>query len=106
MIKHRSRYDMLLRQSNPADAFTPTEYLVMEVLVARWRLGLDTWTFPTQLRKTLYNLARDGFLNYKSGIAPGSLNVWLTEQGAKELGLDKPFMINGVQVGRVWEKPW
>lgn len=96
---------MLLRQ-DPADAFTSTEYLIMEVLVARWRLGVDVWPFPTELRKTLYNLARDGFLDYKSGFTPGSLNVWLTEQGAKEFGLDKPFMINDVQVGRVWEKPW
>lgn len=38
------------------DLLSPTQYLVMEVLAARWRCGEKSWTFPVSLKRTLQKL--------------------------------------------------
>lgn len=60
------------------DTLTPTEYLLMEVLAARLRLGETHWTFPTRLRPTARSLEAKGYVRWKSGIAQGTIMVWPT----------------------------
>lgn len=85
------------------DGFTPTEYLVMDVLAARWRLGEDCWTFPSALSKTLGRLSRKDYISFKSGVVQGTEIAWLESRGTQYLRLDKPFVLSsGEQAGRVW----
>lgn len=86
------------------DGFTPTEYLIMEVMAARWRLGIELWPFPTAFAKTIRKLEDDGFVWYKDGNVENTLLVAITSQGASRMKLHRPFRPNGDQVvGRVWE---
>jgi len=88
--------------SDLLDGLTPTEYLVLDVMVGRYRLGDDGWTFPTTVRPALERLSQRDFLNYKSGVVQGTLLAWLSADGAKFLKLDEPYVIHGEQRGRVW----
>lgn len=65
------------------DSLPPTEYLILEVLAARHRLGEQLWTFPNQPRlvAAAHMLARRGLIGVKSGVAPASIQAWLTEGG-------------------------
>jgi hypothetical protein len=63
---------------------TPTEYLVLEVLAARYRLGEHTWTFPTRLAPQLRGLEDAGLLGFKPGVAEGSYTAWLTDAGTAD----------------------
>jgi hypothetical protein len=85
------------------DGLTPTEYLVLDVMVARYRLGDDGWTFPTQIGPALARLATRGYVDYKSGVVQNTLQVWFTDKGASFSKLDQPYVIYGEQRGRVWE---
>jgi hypothetical protein len=87
------------------DGLTPTEYLVLDVMVARWRLGDDSWTFPTRVGPALARLATRGYVNYKSGVVQNTLHVWFTDKGASFSKLDRPYMLCGEQCGRVWTPP-
>ena len=60
---------------------TPTEYLIVEVLAARWRLGEASWPFPKRLRFALRKLRGRGMIWFKSDIVQGQLRVGLTEIG-------------------------
>jgi hypothetical protein len=84
------------------DGFTPTEYLVLDVLGARWRLGEDCWTFPSELSPTLDRLSRRYYLSFKAGVVQGTRIAWLESVGKHYLGLNKPYLINGERAGRVW----
>ena len=62
------------------DDYTPTEWLVMELLQARiMRMGENIWPFPTELRPTLQKLEKRGLIAFKGGIVAGTLNAWLTD---------------------------
>lgn len=69
----------------------PTQYLAMEVLAARWRLGEPTWTFPGHCRPTLRALADKNWVGHKSGVAQGTELAWLTDEGIAAWNLDKPW---------------
>jgi hypothetical protein len=84
------------------DGLTPTEYLIMNILVARYRLGDNSWTFPTRFGATLNSLEERGYLSYKSGVLYKTLHAWLTPEGAKYANLDQPYMLHGEQRGRCW----
>ncbi len=56
----------------------PTEWLVMEVLAARRRLGEALWSFPTTLRPTLRRLEAKGLVGWKSGVIENTCRAWLT----------------------------
>jgi hypothetical protein len=88
--------------TNLLDGLTPMEYLILDVMVARYRLGDNSWTFPTTFRPVLERLERRGYLNYKSGIVEHTQYAWLTEDGAKFTKLDQPYMLHGEQRGRRW----
>ena len=59
----------------------PTQYLIMETLAARARLGETCWPFPTRLRPALTALQDRGLLWFDSGPVPGRLRTFLTSQG-------------------------
>lgn len=84
------------------DGLTPTEYLVLDVLVARYRLGDNSWTFPVQMRSALRRLEARGYLVFKSGVCYGTLHAHLTDRGARFTRLDQPYVLHGTQRGRSW----
>jgi hypothetical protein len=59
----------------------PTQYLVMEVLAARYRTGEVLWTFPSNLRPAMVLLARLGLIGWKSGVEALTIRAWLTDHG-------------------------
>lgn len=63
------------------DALPPTQYLALEVLAARHRLGEHLWTFPTNIRPALEALALAGLVGWKGGATHGTVRAWLTETG-------------------------
>lgn len=58
----------------------PTELLIMEVLVARRRLGETWWPFATVFSKQLRSLEKKGFVEVKSGVVE-SIDAMITELG-------------------------
>lgn len=59
----------------------PTEYLVMEVLAARFRLGEQQWPFPSRIKPALRSLETKGLIRFKDGIIEGSQSARLTPEG-------------------------
>jgi len=66
--------------------FSPTEELVGEVLVARYRLGEKSWTFKNNALTAIRKLYDKGYVEYKKGTpaSPDHTLVWLTDKGRKE----------------------
>lgn len=65
------------------DTLPPTQYLVMEVLAARYRLCENAWTFPSKLRPALEALSGLGLLWWKHATIPGYCLTGLTGAGRK-----------------------
>lgn len=67
----------------PADTddLPPTQYLIMEVLAARWRLGERMWTFPDRLRPALNALQKRGLLWWRSAPTQHDVQAYLTDAG-------------------------
>jgi hypothetical protein len=63
------------------DSLPPTEYLVMDVLAARARLGETYWTFPSRLRPAMRSLADRGLLWWQPGNVPHTIQAFLTGEG-------------------------
>ena len=63
------------------DALPPTQYLVLDVLAARWRVGERLWTFPSVLSRAARALERLGLVAWKRGVDHGTIVAWLTEAG-------------------------
>jgi len=63
---------------------TPTEWLVLEVLAARYRLGHSSWHFPNTLKSTLTRLEERNLITFKSATIEQYQHVWLTEDGRSE----------------------
>jgi hypothetical protein len=70
---------------------TPTEWLIMEVLAARWRLGETTWHFPNTLKPALKRLAERDWIAYKAATVEGHQRAWLRTDGKLEWGLPTPW---------------
>lgn len=69
------------------DDITTTEYLMMEVLVARFRLGEVFWIFPKSMRSIARKLDARGFVFWSYGIAPNSIRVSLCNAGLEAWGV-------------------
>lgn len=67
------------------DSLPPTQYLILEVLAARWRTGEKTWTFPAQLRAHLNALTTAGLISWEPGNGPKRLRARLTAVGQKTM---------------------
>lgn len=63
------------------DRLPPTQYLVLEVLAARYRLGEHTWSFPARLNAAGEALAQLGLIVWTSHPAPDARRAWLTDAG-------------------------
>lgn len=59
----------------------PTEWLMMEVLAARRRLGEATWTFPSQFKRQAKVLQELDYVWWKHGTCQGTILVVLTDKG-------------------------
>lgn len=60
-----------------------TQELIVEVLIARYRLGELLWPFPTRAGRSLRALTDKGIIGYQSASTEGSYNVWFTDEGKK-----------------------
>lgn len=63
------------------DTLPPTQYLIMEVLAARYRLGEHMWTFPDRLRPALNALQERGLIWWRSAPTPHDVQAYLTDEG-------------------------
>ena len=69
---------------------TPTAELIIEVLVARRRLGEHVWPFPHPCVRALRELEASGDIEFKSGIVERTYNAWLTDEG-RERHMDPAY---------------
>jgi len=67
--------------SADVDSLPPTQYLVLEVLAARARLGEACWTFPARLRPALNALQSLGLIWWRHAPIPASVQAYLTDAG-------------------------
>lgn len=67
-----------------AEVFTPSEELVMEVLIARWRLGERLWTFSSRQKRAIQSLAAKGYVNIINGNTVRTVRASLTEKAIAE----------------------
>lgn len=65
---------------------TPTEELIIDVLVARFRLGDTLWTFDLRNAAALRRLESRGLINRMGGIVENTERAWLTEKALLEHG--------------------
>jgi len=70
---------------------TPLEALMMEVLIARWRLGEPYWTFPKSTRNIAQRLADKRLVSWQSGVAEGTIHVTLGKAGTKPPWTDENY---------------
>lgn len=63
------------------DSLPQVQYLILEVLAARARLGEALWTFPRRLAPALDALEKHGFLWHEAGNVPRTRRASLTAAG-------------------------
>jgi hypothetical protein len=74
---------------DPVVELTPTENLILELLIARFRLGEKLWTFDSSVSKQVDSLSRKGYVLPLNGIVPKTVRAMLTEEAiAKFLTYD------------------
>jgi hypothetical protein len=65
------------------DRLPAAQYLILETLAARHRLGEQWWTFPTRLRRQLRGLEELGWVSLMSSQSPGTVRARLTDDGLR-----------------------
>jgi hypothetical protein len=70
----------------------PTQYLILEVLAARYRLGERLWTFPSRVQRQIGVLDRLGLVWQASGVVPYRVRAGLTDAGVKAMLLHRPYV--------------
>jgi hypothetical protein len=85
------------------DALTPTEDLLIEVLIARHRLGEPFWPFERCHRKTLERLEAKGLVSFQGAVTP-HLRAELTAAG-RERFMSRPYMPTGAEVEWLVDDP-
>jgi hypothetical protein len=66
--------------------FTPTESLILDVLVARFRLGDTLWTFETRNLPALRKLEAKGLIHTNSGVTENTVRASLSNKALIENG--------------------
>lgn len=67
---------------------TPVQYLIMETLAARWRLGERSWPFPNEIKRYAEALSADhGYVSVRSDVAPGTIRIISTVKGREAWNL-------------------
>jgi hypothetical protein len=79
-----------------SDKLTPTEDLLLEVLIARHRLGEPFWPFDYCHRRTLQRLESRGLVSFQNAVTP-HLRAQLTAAG-RERFMTHPYVPTGAQV--------
>jgi hypothetical protein len=74
--------------TSPTDDLPPTQWLILEVLAARYRAGDPTFTFPNRLRRALDALQAAGLIDHDSAPTYGDRRAHLTDAGRREAMLD------------------
>lgn len=63
----------------------PTQYLILEVLAARHRLGETWWPFPTRMQPAIDALAEAGLVHTMDGNVERTVRVRLSDAEARAL---------------------
>lgn len=63
------------------DKLPPTQYLILELLAARYRLGETYWTFTDRVRPAADKLQNAGLIEVGSSPAPYAFQARFTEAG-------------------------
>jgi len=71
--------------------FTSKQELILEVLIARLRLGENVWTFSSKIGKQLKELELAGWVGYKNGIVEDTFLVWPANEAARKELLAYPY---------------
>jgi hypothetical protein len=66
--------------------FTPTESLIIDVLVARYRLGDTLWTFESRNMPALRKLEEKGLVHTTSGVTENTVRAWLSDKALRNHG--------------------
>lgn len=72
------------------DRLPPTQYLILEILAARYRLGEEIWPFPTTVAGALSKLEHAGLIQRMSGTTPKTIRALFTEAG-KQVALSESY---------------
>lgn len=80
------------------DRLPLAQYLVLDVLAARYRTGEHLWTFPSSARPAVRALAQLGLVEEMHGITPKTIRASLTEAG--EAAVLKPGWLNPADEAR------
>lgn len=67
-------------------ALTPTEEVIIEALVARWRLGEQLWTFRSSLRQAANKLVEKGLVHDLGSTTGQDIRLRLTDAAQKRFG--------------------
>jgi hypothetical protein len=89
LIRHRRSGEpgLAARHRSPevsgfdVDRLPPTQYMVLDVLAARYRLGEKIWTFPSRLSPAITALEQAGLVFGMHGIVGGTIRAGLTGAG-------------------------
>lgn len=71
---------------NTSPSFTPTEALIIDVLVARYRCGDTLWTFETRNMPALRKLETEGLVETISGVTENTVRASLSDKALREHG--------------------
>lgn len=75
---------MPIKPANP-DKLTPSQELVLELLVVRRRTGETLWTFGSRHTKTLAELEAAGLCSVIHGVVENTVRASLTDRAVDEL---------------------
>jgi hypothetical protein len=64
----------------PDVGLTPTENLILELLIARFRLGERLWTLDSNVRHQVESLGSKGYVHEMNGIVPMTVRARLTDE--------------------------
>ena len=67
-------------------ALTPTEDLILDVLVARFRLGDTLWTFDSRNKRVLRAMEDKRLVNLLSPVVPRTVRAMFTDQALHTFG--------------------
>lgn len=92
--------DVTALDKDVVDKLPLASYLLVEVLVARHRLGEQVWTFPVKRGMVghLVRLEVLGLVGWKHGVVERTFLAWLTDRGkaaAMSTGYVPPILAMG-----------
>lgn len=98
--------------ANTPTAFTPTEELILGIMIARYRLGDTLWTFKSHYRPYLRKLEAKGLIEVISGVTENTVRVSLSddaliENGAEwfRVGITMDHLPDTEELEDSWTKP-